>query len=232
MHWIGYITTFLTVINILVCLLLIFVVLLQRPKNEGLGAAFGGDTASNIFGAQTTNVLTNLTRWLGGLFLGLCLIIAFLGTKDPHRASAILDYVKQKEAEKKAEVEKEKAQKAAEAAAAGLKNPDPTAVKPSATSNPVITPGANPGGTPPPAPVPALEANPATPPAPAPSTPSATPGAPNPATPTPVPASTPTVPATPAPAPADSKPAQPAPAAPSTPAPASTPATPDAPKQQ
>ena len=64
MNWIGIVTTLLTVVNILVCLLLIFVVLLQRPKNEGLGAAFGGDTASNIFGAQTTNVLANITRWL------------------------------------------------------------------------------------------------------------------------------------------------------------------------
>lgn len=232
MHWIGYITTFLTVINILVCLLLIFVVLLQRPKNEGLGAAFGGDTASNIFGAQTTNVLANLTRWLGGLFLGLCLLIAILGTKDPNRASVINSYVEQKKAEKQLEAEKEKAQKAAEAAAAGLKNPDPTADKPKAFSDPKSTPGANPAGTPPPAPAPALEANPATPPVPAPGTPSATPGASTPAAPNPAPASTPTVPATPAPIPADSKPAQPAPAAPSTPAPAPAPAAPDAPKQQ
>src|SRR5687767_5301665 len=121
MHWIGYITTFLTVINILVCLLLIFVVLLQRPKNEGLGAAFGGDTASNIFGAQTTNVLANLTRWLGGLFLGLCLIIAVLGTIDPTRKSAVADYVNQKAAEKQAEAERLKSEEAAKKASENLK---------------------------------------------------------------------------------------------------------------
>src|SRR5687767_13277147 len=126
MHWIGYITTFLTVINILVCLLLIFVVLLQRPKTEGLGAAFGGDTASNIFGAQTTNVLANLTRWLGGLFLGICLIIAILGTVDPTRKSAVSDYVNQKAAEKKAAEEKAKADEAAKAASNALVPPTGT----------------------------------------------------------------------------------------------------------
>src|SRR5678816_2035889 len=116
MNWIGIITTLLTVVNILICLLLIFVVLLQRPKNEGLGAAFGGDTASNIFGAQTTNVLANLTRWLGGLFLGICLIIAVLGTIDPTRKSAITDFVNQRAAEKKAAEEQKKAQEAAQKA--------------------------------------------------------------------------------------------------------------------
>ena len=76
MNWIGIITKLLTAVNVIVCVLIILLVLLQRPKNEGLGAAFGGDTASNLFGAQTTNVLATLTRWLGGTFLFLCLLIA------------------------------------------------------------------------------------------------------------------------------------------------------------
>ena len=46
------------VIYILVALLMILVILMQRPKSEGLGAAFGGGVTENIFGAQTTNVLT------------------------------------------------------------------------------------------------------------------------------------------------------------------------------
>ena len=85
MNWISIITKLLTAVDVIVCVLLILLVLLQRPKNEGLGAAFGGDTASNLFGAQTTNVLANLTRWLGGIFLGLCLTIAILGTFDKDR---------------------------------------------------------------------------------------------------------------------------------------------------
>ena len=39
--FLGIITKLLIAVNVLVCFLLIFVVLMQRPKNEGLGAAFG-----------------------------------------------------------------------------------------------------------------------------------------------------------------------------------------------
>ena len=48
---------FLIVILAIVCLLMIFAVLMQRPKQEGLGAAFGGGITDQVWGAQTTNVL-------------------------------------------------------------------------------------------------------------------------------------------------------------------------------
>ena len=57
---------FLLGIYVLVALLMIFVILMQRPKSEGLGAAFGGGVTENLFGAQTTNVLTKFTSWLAG----------------------------------------------------------------------------------------------------------------------------------------------------------------------
>ena len=50
MNWIGILISLLKVLTVIVSILIVFLVLLQRPKNEGLGAAFGGDTASNIFG--------------------------------------------------------------------------------------------------------------------------------------------------------------------------------------
>lgn len=68
----------LLTINVIVCLLLILIVLMQRPKSEGLGAAFGGGMTENLFGAQTTNVLTNITRWLGGTLLALGLVLSVL----------------------------------------------------------------------------------------------------------------------------------------------------------
>jgi len=68
----------LLMIHVVVSLLIVFVVLMQRPKNEGLGAAFGGGMTENLFGAQTTNVLQNFTRWLGGIFLVLTLILSML----------------------------------------------------------------------------------------------------------------------------------------------------------
>ena len=58
----------LLALHVLVSLLIVLVVLMQRPKNEGLGAAFGGGMTDNLFGAQTTNVLQKFTRLLGGTF--------------------------------------------------------------------------------------------------------------------------------------------------------------------
>lgn len=60
---------FLYVIEILVCLLLGAVVLLQKPKEGGLGVSFGGGTAEALFGAQTGNVLVKITVILGTIFL-------------------------------------------------------------------------------------------------------------------------------------------------------------------
>ena len=42
---------FLLAIYVLVALLMLLVILMQRPKSEGLGAAFGGGVTENIFGA-------------------------------------------------------------------------------------------------------------------------------------------------------------------------------------
>ncbi len=68
----------LLVIHVFVSVLMLLVVLMQRPKSEGLGAAFGGGMTENIFGAQTTNVLTKFTVWLGCSFFVLTLTLAVL----------------------------------------------------------------------------------------------------------------------------------------------------------
>ncbi len=64
--------------NMLVALLMVLVILMQRPKSEGLGAAFGGGVTENIFGAQTTNVLTKVTGWLAGIFFVLTFVLSIL----------------------------------------------------------------------------------------------------------------------------------------------------------
>ena len=68
----------LLAIYVLVALLMVFVILMQRPKSEGLGAAFGGGVTENLFGAQTTNVLTKITGWLAGLFFVLTFLLSIL----------------------------------------------------------------------------------------------------------------------------------------------------------
>jgi len=68
----------LLAIYVLDALLMLLVILMQRPKSEGLGAAFGGGVTENIFGAQTTNVLTKATAWLAGLFFALTFALSIL----------------------------------------------------------------------------------------------------------------------------------------------------------
>jgi len=63
---------------VLVALLMVLVILMQRPKSEGLGAAFGGAVTENIFGAQTTNVLVKFTTWLAGIFFALTFALSVL----------------------------------------------------------------------------------------------------------------------------------------------------------
>jgi preprotein translocase subunit SecG len=69
---------FLLAIYVLVALLMLLVILMQRPKSEGLGAAFGGGVTENIFGAQTTNVLVKFTAWLAGIFFALTFALSVL----------------------------------------------------------------------------------------------------------------------------------------------------------
>jgi preprotein translocase subunit SecG len=64
--------------DMLVAVLMTLVILMQRPKSEGLGAAFGGGVTENIFGSQTTNVLTKFTGWLAGIFFVLTFVLGIL----------------------------------------------------------------------------------------------------------------------------------------------------------
>jgi preprotein translocase subunit SecG len=73
------------VLFVLVALLMVLVILMQRPKSEGLGAAFGGAVTENIFGAQTTNVLVKFTTWLAGIFFGITFALSVLYA---HRSTA------------------------------------------------------------------------------------------------------------------------------------------------
>jgi len=68
----------LLLIFVVVCLLMTLVILMQRPKQEGLGAAFGGGVTDQVFGARTTNVLQRGTVYLGSLFFIISLVLSVL----------------------------------------------------------------------------------------------------------------------------------------------------------
>jgi preprotein translocase subunit SecG len=72
----------------LVAGLMVLVILMQRPKSEGLGAAFGGGVTENIFGAQTTNVLVKFTSWLAGTFFVLTFALSVLYAHQSTASSA------------------------------------------------------------------------------------------------------------------------------------------------
>ena len=79
----------LLAVDMVVALLMTLVILMQRPKSEGLGAAFGGGVTENIFGAQTTNVLVKFTGWLAGIFFMLTFVLSVLYAQHSSSDSAL-----------------------------------------------------------------------------------------------------------------------------------------------
>ena len=59
----------LYVVEVVVCLLLAGIILLQKPKEGGLGGVIGGGMAEAAFGADAGNVLIKGTIILGAVFL-------------------------------------------------------------------------------------------------------------------------------------------------------------------
>jgi len=75
---IGFFIGFLTVVLALVCLLMVFIVLMQKPKQEGLGAAFGGGAVDSVWGADASNILQKITVWLAVMFFTITMTLAVL----------------------------------------------------------------------------------------------------------------------------------------------------------
>jgi preprotein translocase subunit SecG len=69
---------FLLFVFIVIGFLLILAILMQRSKQDGLGAAFGGGLTETVFGAQTSSVLVKFTSWLIGLFFLTAITLAWL----------------------------------------------------------------------------------------------------------------------------------------------------------
>lgn len=77
---------FLYVVEVVVCLLLALVVMLQKPKEGGLGGAIGGGMLEASLGADAGNVLIKTTAVLGAVFLLNTLVLARL-TSTVHAKS-------------------------------------------------------------------------------------------------------------------------------------------------
>ncbi len=78
----GFWDIFLGALFLVICFLLIVVVLLQKGRGGGLGAAFGG-MGSSAFGTRTGDVFTWVTIVLTGLFLVLAVATSLVYRPAP-----------------------------------------------------------------------------------------------------------------------------------------------------
>jgi preprotein translocase subunit SecG len=72
-------TIFVTFLHAVACIVLIFVVLLQRGKGAEIGAVFGGSAASTLFGSRGAgNFLTKLTTASAAVFMATSFYLAYV----------------------------------------------------------------------------------------------------------------------------------------------------------
>ena len=145
----------------LVCILVVVIILMQRPSaNAGMGSALGGGAAETVFGGESANVLSKMTT-----FLTVTLFVLSFGL--------YLGFVARERKTPTALGASETAPASAVPATAPVSAPSATATAPApakATTPVVAVPAAKPAATPtavPPAAAPANKVETAKPAAPA-----------------------------------------------------------------
>src|SRR5215207_8501257 len=85
--------TFLLILLVLDCLVLITAILLQAGKGNGLAATFGGvsSSADSLLGTrQAGNLLTKTSWWGAGIFLFLSLVLS-ISSMNRRAPKSVLD---------------------------------------------------------------------------------------------------------------------------------------------
>jgi preprotein translocase subunit SecG len=81
--------TLLDILHVFVCAVLMFVVLLQQGKGGGLGAAFGGGAAAQVFGGRGAgNILTRATAICAATFMLTSVSLAYLSSSGDRALKA------------------------------------------------------------------------------------------------------------------------------------------------
>jgi preprotein translocase subunit SecG len=71
----------LTVLHVMVCFFLVLIVLIQPGKSGGLGAAFGGGGATQVFGGRGAGNFLSKTTWIcAGLFFVTSMTLAYISS--------------------------------------------------------------------------------------------------------------------------------------------------------
>lgn len=99
--------TFINIVHIFVCLVLMFVVLLQQGKGGGMGAAFGGATTQVFGGRGAGNILTRATAVCAGIFMLTSVSLAYMSSSGDR---ALRARVAEEESKKKDQGTKREAQ--------------------------------------------------------------------------------------------------------------------------
>jgi preprotein translocase subunit SecG len=84
MFWINFFIYAFLLVLVVACPLMCLVIMMQRSKQEGLGAAFGGGFTESVWGAQTSNVLVKATVILAATFFIVSIALARLYTIRAH----------------------------------------------------------------------------------------------------------------------------------------------------
>ena len=165
---------FLYVIEVVACLLLALVVMLQKPKEGGLGGAIAGGMGEAVFGADASNVLIKVTIWIGAIFLANTLLLARLTSKV---SNSVTDSISEAPAQQQPALPQGgdiAPAPVAPAAPAAPAKPDAAPAKPAVPAPAApAKPAAAPAPAAPAKPVAPAPAAPAKPAAPAPATPAA-----------------------------------------------------------
>ena len=90
----GILIGIIMTIHVITCVLLVLIILMQRPKSEGLGTAFGGGVTENLFGAGAGNFLTKTTTWLGIIFFATTISLAYLYSHHERGGSSLQEKLK------------------------------------------------------------------------------------------------------------------------------------------
>jgi len=72
--------TFINIVHVFVCFVVIGVVLLQQGKGGGMGAAFGGATTQVFGGRGAGNILTRMTAIAAATFMITSVSLAYMSS--------------------------------------------------------------------------------------------------------------------------------------------------------
>lgn len=119
--------TFIDIIHVFVCVVLMLVVLLQQGKGGGMGAAFGGSTAQVFGGRGAGNILTRATAVCAGIFMLTSVSLAYLSSSGDR---ALRAKVAEEESRRKVKGQKREKEKSEAPANPGSAAPPTSAPSP------------------------------------------------------------------------------------------------------